>query len=331
MNRLFIIGIGRSGSTILAKTIGKHSRFKYTPEIPIYGFFYHWNKGKVNAKLHQQATHYLDWYQTLYQAHPWVLDEDGFQARLPIQHYDEYMNQLFLSFHENHPLKPEQQEVDWIIDKNPSYTLNIEAILSKNDGDKCIFMVRDPRDNVASRIKTKNQQNTRNDDLVMNALRWNRFNAVYFKLKSKFNERIMLVKYEDFIENSDLILKEISTFLNVEFEAGHQALALYSKDYVPYLDPSIQKKYSDLDQPLNNKAINQWKELLTTEQQHTVEGICQEIMLKFGYPTELKSKPMAWGYRLLESSYWLKEKIMFYTPPTLKLLRIKSLTRQLKS
>jgi hypothetical protein len=107
------------------------------------------------------------------------------------------------------------------------------------------------------------------------------------------------------------------------------ALASYSEAHIQELDASIQKKYADLAKPLNRNAIGQWKEILTAEQLSLIEGICGSLMQVFGYEiSKPRVKPIVLKYRILEFSYLLKEKILFYAPVKIKLSRIKSLTRK---
>ena len=328
MNRLFISGIGRSGSTLIAKMVATKAQVKYTPEIPIYGFFYYWNNGRFNPLLESQVSDYLKWYSQLYAEHPWHLDREALVAQVKTQSFDDYMNALSLAFFESNQAEI-VQNTDWIIDKNPSYTLFLNYILKKNTKDKCIFIVRDPRDNAASRIKTKNRQNTRNEHVAMHALRWKRFNAEYARLTRQFPDRVLLVKYESFIEHTDEELQKMSAFLNVSFQSSSIAMASYTDSHIQGLDASIQKKYADLAKPINRNAIGQWKEILSEEQLSLIEGICGPLMQAFGYEiSKPQAKPIVLKYRILEFCYWLKEKILFYTPVKIKLSRIKSLTRK---
>jgi hypothetical protein len=160
-------------------------------------------------------------------------------------------------------------------------------------------------------------------------LRWKRFNTEYARLIKQFPDRVLLVKYESFIEHTDEELQKISDFLNVPFQSSNMALASYTESHIQGLDASIQKKYSDLAKPLNRNAIGQWKEILTAEQLSLIEGICSPLMQAFGYEiSKPRVKPIVLKYRILEFSYWLKEKILFYAPVKIKLSRIKSLTRK---
>ena len=115
----------------------------------------------------------------------------------------------------------------------------------------------------------------------------------------------------------------------MSFQSSSIAMASYTDSHIQGLDASIQKKYADLAKPINRNAIGQWKEILTEEQLSLIEGICGPLMQAFSYEiSKPQAKPIVLKYRILEFCYWLKEKILFYTPVKIKLSRIKSLTRK---
>jgi len=323
LNRLFIIGIGRSGSTILSKTLGSHPDCKDNPEIPLFSFFYNALRNqRSNATTNRLVVRFIHAMKQRHSGHPWNIQTEEI-AKIPsgLDYFD-FMNELSSLFTTKPFNEKNTSRPLWIIDKNPVNTLHVHHFLKEYPQIKVVFLVRDPRANVASRMESQNLIHGRSNHWMLNALRWRRYNRYYRKLKKQFPGHIHLLRYEDFVLNPQQHMNELCDFLRI------QRVTLKSTSNLPTADfdlnsARLQKKYNDLNNPINPQAISRWEEILNRQTIESIEGFCKKEMESFGY-SQSSNNPMRipTKFHFLAVWYELKEKIIFLLPVSLKLRRL---------
>ncbi len=323
MNRLFIIGIGRSGSTILSKTLGSHPDCLDNPEIPLFSFFYKALRNqRSNAVTNGLIVRFIHAMKRRHPGHPWQI-QTAEVVKIPsgLDYFD-FMNELSTLFttesaSENNPRRPH-----WIIDKNPVNTLHVHHFLKEYPKTKAIFLVRDPRANVASRMQSQNLIHGRTNHWMLNALRWRSFNRYYYILKNKFPNQIHLLRYEDFALNPQQHLDELCDFLRIHHVTLESPNPI-SSAHIDQNTARLVKKYRDLNATINPQAISRWKEVLDQQTIEAIEDICKTEMDFFRYSRETRVKvPIPGKFRFLAHWYELKEKLIFSLPLSLKLKRL---------
>lgn len=323
MNRLFIIGIGRSGSTLLSKTLGSHPDCLDNPEIPIFSFFFNaLQNQRSNAKTNRLVIRFINAMKRRHQGHPWLIQTEEVAKISSGLDYFDYMNELATLFSTEFSSKNTQNRPEWIIDKNPVNTLHVHHFLKKYPQTKAILLVRDPRANVASRINSQNLIHGRTNHWMLNALRWRSYTRYYYSLMKQFPDQIHLLRYEDFVLNPQQHMDGLCDLLKIH------PIKLESPNPIPSVKVDLNtarlvKKYSDLNAPINPHAINRWKEVLDLQTIEAIEGICKSEMDFFSYSRESDvqtSIPMK--FRFLVRWYELKEKLIFSLPLSLKLNRL---------
>ncbi len=323
MNRLFIIGIGRSGSTLLSKTLGSHPDCLDNPEIPLFSFFYKAFRNKrSNSERNYLVVRYINSMKRRHPGHPWQIQTEEV-AKIPSGlDYFNFMNELSTLFTTESASKKNTQGPEWIIDKNPVNTLHVHHFLKEYPQTKAIFLVRDPRANVASRMQSQNLIHGRTNHWRVNILRWRGYNRYYNKLKDQFPHQIHLLRYEDFALNPQQHVDELCDFLRIH------RITLESPNPIPsaHIDQNaarLVKKYRDLNAPINTHAISRWSEILDQEIIEAIEDICKTEMDFFGYSRKTRVQvPIPIKFRFLVRCYNLKEKLIFSLPLSLKLKRL---------
>ncbi len=323
MNRLFIIGIGRSGSTLLSKTLGSHPDCIDNPEIPLFSFFYKaLRNNQFNSERNHLVVRFINAMKRRHPGHPWQIQPEEI-AQIPSElDYFSYMNQLSTLFTSDSRSKKHIQGTRWIIDKNPVNTFHVHQFLKEYPQTKAIFLVRDPRANVASRIQSVNSVHGRNNHWILNAIRWKRYNRHFHYLTRDYESQIYLLGYEQFVTHPQQTIDELCAFLGLSPMKIDEVATLNSNGHNE-ANARLNKKYVDLNQPINPRALEKWREVLTHRQQETIESICRYEMPNFGYECETHAKAyVPLTFQIIAFWYELKEKIVFSLPLSLKLKRL---------
>ena len=323
MNRLFIIGIGRSGSTLLSKTLGSHPDCLDNPEIPLFSFFYKvLRNNRFNSERNHLVVRFINAMKRRHPGHPWQIQPEEI-AQIPRElDYFSYMNQLSTLFTSDDTSEKNAQGPKWIIDKNPVNTLHAHHFLKEYPQTKAIFLVRDPRANVASRIQSVNSVHGRNNHWILNAIRWKRYNRRFHHLMRNYSSQIYLLRYEQFVTHPQQTIDELCAFLGLSPMKIDEVATLNSNGYNK-ANARLNKKYVDLNQPISPRAVEQWREVLDLRQQETIEFICRNEMHKFGYECETNATAyIPLTLQIIAFWYDLKEKLLFHLPLSLKLKRL---------
>jgi len=174
--------------------------------------------------------------------------------------------------------------VTYIGDKDPM-NVNYLSIIKKSFPEAYIIhIIRDPRDVVLSRMKSK----------------WGNRNSIFwhtseykFSIKkgrkegiSLFKNNYLEVRYEQLISSTENELKRICEFLNLSFEAGMMNHQLQAKSLLR--NDEMDWKSNVLD-PVDPGKIGKWKENISRKQLIVIEAILSNDFEKLGYKKSLDS------------------------------------------
>jgi uncharacterized short protein YbdD (DUF466 family) len=323
LNRLFIIGIGRSGSTILSKTLGSHPDCLDNPEIPLFSFFYKALRNqRSNSVTNRLIVRFIHAMKRRHPGHPWRIQTEEI-AKIPsgLDYFD-FMNELSTLFTTESASEKNTRRPHWIIDKNPVNTLHVHHFLKEYPHTRAVFLARDPRANIASRMQSQNLIHRRTNHWMLNALRWRSYNRYYYTLKNKFPDQIHLLRYEDFALNPQQHMDELCDFLRIHHVTLESPNPI-SSTHIDQNTARLVKKYRDLNATINPHAISRWKAVLDKQTIGAIEDICKTEMDFFRYSRETRVKvPIPGKFRFLAHWYELKEKLIFSLPLSLKLKRL---------
>jgi hypothetical protein len=333
----YIIGIGRSGTTLLSKLLNHHKNCLVTLESDFVIFFYHSFKHKTSFSSidYQLVVDYFDVYLKLNPSAYKYFQDSNLQQDLcnaNITSYQELINFIYLRFNFlNKPLN----DIKVIIDKKPSYSLHVDDLLKLNPNAKFIYLVRDYRANILSR---KQSIERRSPNIAFNAYRWLFFNKKISKFKQQYPKIILEITYEELVTNTSETIKKIVQFINLSnendelsfYDYAFHSVETNSKDEL--LNQRMKKTKEDLEKPIFKSRIDAWKEELTEKEIKLSEAICEDYAVNKGYSSimnlniidKFKLKLKVVG-ALLKAIYdYQKEFILIYLKAETKLNRIKS-------
>ena len=292
----FIVGAQRSGTTLLSKLLNNHPDIHCMPEANFFIFFLHAFKDKRSFSGSDIELIFEQIYlYSLY--HPWV----GWEFDLEKTREEFYRDftekqisyvELCKAIYEKFKVEGVGKEnASILLDKNPIYSLFTEKIKSSIPDAKFILMIRDYRAHVLSR---KQSVDFESPNIAFNALHWKLLNKIARKFQEENPDRVLAVKYEDLIQNKKNELNKICSFLNISADEDiFENSVKYKADTAGFDIPQnfkkrLDKKYTDLDKPINTDRMDSWKTELTKNEILLCDAICGNFAKPLGYKTHFE-------------------------------------------
>jgi hypothetical protein len=320
----FIVGIGRSGTTMLTNMLNSNPEVISTPENEFLLFTHSSFKNKdfsspknVDSFL---AVFEYDFNKVLsvWQPNPKVREEI---LNLKEKSYADVCKQVYL----NYPFSnKDNQAVKCIVDKNPVYSLYIDKISEIYPKAKYIVIVRDFRDNVLSRRKYSSPGSS-----VYNlAVTWNYFYDSVFHSINKNNLDHYILRYEDLVTSPEATLRKLCSFMGVNYTPDMLAFQSMSKKLKEHVketrNEEIYKKisgmHSNLDKAVNSDRVNSFETELSKKEIEIIDYICYKYAQKFNYKTGNKTVSATDKFRILISEIFVRTfyriKQVYYSIPT---------------
>lgn len=268
-NVIFIVGVGRSGTSLLQSFLNAHPDIAFTPETQFVRKYL--AKAGLKAKIEvNPKSFFID-----------LLNQDKEFARAStspetivadgkVSVVDTY--QTFLDTYTSVKNK------NIAGDKDPRNLDLIKTLYQYFPQGKVIHIIRDPRDVVASRMKADWSSKT---PFLLHPMMYNaQFHRGRRIGKQYYGDNYFEIKYETLISDPESPLKAICAFLGVNFEPGMLNFAESSKELVS--ESEMQWKKETLG-PLLSKNSGKWRKTLTPNQIYYVQTLCSEVLQEFGY------------------------------------------------
>lgn len=329
----FIVGIGRSGTTLLMSMLNAHPQLQGTPEVNFFNFFYHsWkDKSSFTEEDRQDLNRYLNGFKNRDQSSGFTWDSAAFEKNLGDIKEPGFIK-IYQAFYNSFLYNDRVKDVTHNFDKNPINTLFLEEIIKASPGSKFIYLIRDPRANYLSR---KEKHKKRPANIYLDTQRWKIYNEKGWEVVRKYPEKFYILKYEDLVREPEAKLRQLGVFFGFPFDekalAFHENVKEVSLKKIAStsdnLDPKLVSKYEKLSKPVNTNRLDVWKEKLSAKEIDICSMICGPTANHFGYDVEIKktevnSVAYLKGLALAKMDYY-KNRLLFYTPLKLKLSRVK--------
>jgi len=275
----FIVGCGRSGTTLLQSLINSHPNIVATPEcmfiVSLYPSF-----GKIRNWRERDILHFVDALHLLRIFTLWPLDRNELTKKLlSVIVVADYPLLCKMVYYE---MRKDKEKVLVLIDKNPLHSIFLKKIIHIFPEAKFIHLIRDPRDNVNSNIKRFNKKNT-----FFLARKWVGFNTRIENMKRKTPDKFFTILYEDMVIHTENIFKLLCEYLGVAYYNSmmeHQFLErLQAYEGFNYYERA-KKIHQNLLQPINATNIGKWKNELSEYDRTITEIITADFAVKhYGY------------------------------------------------
>ena len=272
---VFIIGSGRSGTTLLRTILNNHPDIIIPPET--FGF----RNGLIKFKCLQHlpwnilAERVINTYEGGKEFFLWEinLNEVYEKAKILDNNNRSLADLIHLIFHGYLNAKDPSAKI-WG-DKTPLNTFYLDWVYKTFPKAKFINMIRDGRDVVSSLIKAK-LTNVRNG-----CLRWNLAinNSQYFQSKIDSNQ-FLNIYYENLVTDPNRTVNSICNFLNIPFE---EKLLKNSKNISSMHEVKYYEHFKNLLNPINNNSIGNWEKYLSAIEQKLVNKLLAKNLKELGY------------------------------------------------
>lgn len=290
---LFVTGASRSGTTLTAQLLGRHSQIAKLREMQFFGEFWDPRKGEtmLSTARRQRAVEML-----FDRQHRGIVVADGrtdhsrahrFLKTLPadICAADLFAATVYyFATSEGKSIACEQ---------TPRNIFYAAALLERFPNARVIHLLRDPRGVMASQkyrwrvhslasspvASARQQLRTRvNYHPYTVTQLWT--SATRAALQLSEHPRFMLVKFEDLLEKPENVLRNISDFAEVDFEPRMLEVAHTNSSHVrPRIGEASGATF-------DRATIDRWRTTLTMDERAIARARCGALMRAAGYPDD---------------------------------------------
>ena len=260
----FIIGAGRSGTTLLRLILAGHSRLHIPPEtwflqplvraLPL--------RGALAAEEQERAIAIM----VRHERWPDLGVGEGElrreAARLPQPGLADVISTMYR-------LLRERSGKLRIGDKTPHYFAIVPELLTLYPSAKFVHLVRDGRDVAISWVDAG----------------WERYYEPGFEWPRaiatlrRYPDNMLVVHYEDLVRSAEATVRRICMFLGEEFEAG----MLDWRDRTKQVAERDRHLHARLTQPLSPDAVAAWRTRLTAMECFAIEACLHRELVAAGY------------------------------------------------
>lgn len=264
----FIVGCGRSGTSLLRSLLNRHPRVA----IPLESLF-------IVDYLRVASDFPLEQLKAMLVQEPEVR-EWGLKVSLSDLEDCPTIIECITRLHE---LYASQFGADVWGQKTPRLVRYLDLLESRFPTARIIHLIRDPRAVVNSLIRS----DVHRSDAYHASLRW--MNDVQHGLDSEVRcqEMILRLRYADLVTQPDQALSQVLAFIGLpedripKDEQAGEGQEEYSEFYTNI--------HANLDRHPTPAFVDKWRKELSSEDQEVVEAICGPLMIELGFEPELTS------------------------------------------
>jgi len=263
----FIVGCGRSGTTLLKSMLDAHPGIYLPPETFFFSTIRQRFPGGEKASIESKL---------LYVAQRWWIRDAGIQEQDLQRELSAFANpgwkELFLATMAA-LIADAQKQVVAVGEKTPAHISSALELLDEYPDCRIIQIVRDPRGVLSSYRGVKVGTNQ-----AAGVIReWRRAWEKHQQLEG--HPRYLQLRYEDLIRDAESELRKVCAILAVPFDPA--MLAFHARTDTGFA--AEQAHHSSTLKPLFHSSLEAWKAKLSARQIALVETHLAEGMAAFGY------------------------------------------------
>jgi hypothetical protein len=274
----FIVGSGRSGSTLLRVIMASHSRLSIPPET--------WYLLRLpdtlsfDRPLTPEETHQVIRIMTNHYRWPDMkLDAQEFRRKV-LERHNPFLRDVVEIVYRAHLER--DRKVRWG-DKTPGYIEIVPRLAKLFPGARFIHFIRDGRD-VAKSFQDKGWYGRW---LHANAREW--IEAMDFSerwARSDVSNQILDVHYEDLVLDTEKTVRRICNFLGEEFEPQMLLWQKKADQLVPAREAHIHEKLKQMPDAAN---VHRWKREMSAREIFVAEAFMGDQLRARGYELHFRS------------------------------------------
>jgi hypothetical protein len=273
----FIIGVHRSGTTLLRYMLSSHSRLYVPPESDFIPYFFlrhptaELSKQRVADLLHTVFTRYR--FVEEWQGEP--PDPERFFSRMPERTAAAFLDELYRQY-------ARQNGAERWGDKTPIYASYIDLIHGIYPEAQFIHIIRDARDAVLSMLD-KYEREEFHVDIFFAARNWvRRIRKAQASGRRLGPNLYYELRYEDLVHKPEQELRAVCEFLGESFEPDMlQSHHLARERIAP--DSHF---FDNVRNPVSKQRMGRWQSKMSPEDQRLVQLLAGGLMAELGYELE---------------------------------------------
>jgi hypothetical protein len=303
---LFLVGRGRSGTTLLKAMLDAHPAVCVAPEALFVMNAHHryargvWDPARVEAFARDI------WLER--KLRTWDLDPAAVTERLRAVEPPSFPV-LCRAVYEEYARSQGKPAPVWVGDKNPHHALLVRELMASFPEARFVHIVRDYRDNILS------YQGVRFDLQSTGALayRWRRYNEEVLAAARDAPERFLRLRYEDLAAEPKPSLERVCGFLGIPYDPAMLRFHEAHRD-------EAREWHAGLSAPVDAARVARWREAMPPRKVAVAERVCGALGERLGYPASGPkggAAAAAWGIGLGAAAVAL-ERALFTFPMGLR-------------
>jgi len=276
----FIVGCGRSGSSLLRALLNRHEAIA----IPLESLF-------IIDYLRVSKRIDLTQLKAMLVNEP-EIREWGLELTLKDIEGSQTIEQAIEVIHELYA--ETRGKTSWG-QKTPRFVRHSELLHRHFPQARFVHLIRDPRAVVNSLIHS----DVHRSNAYHGSLRWRRDVDLGLTFTELHSDRAITVYYEDLVQDPEITLRTILEFLGLPF---HQEILGRQEQGAQEYSNFYSNIHAQLNRNVSTEFVDKWKNQLTTAEVEAVEAICGELMTRLGYDPIFAQARLPDGYRRLKQA-----------------------------
>ena len=312
---IFIVGVHRSGTTLLRYMLGSHSRIYIPPESDFIPYFFLRDPvGELDDKQVARILH------TIFERYRFVKEWKGnppdparFSRSLPDRTPASFLDSLYGAY-------ADQYGAERWGDKTPIYASYIDLIHEIFPKAQFLHIIRDGRDAALSMLD-KYERDEFHVDIFFAARNWVRrirsAQAAGARIGPKLYHEL---RYESLIDDPARELRAICAFLGESYEPEMIDYHRTARERIP----ANSHFFSNVRNPLSRQRVGRWQQEMELADQRVVQYVAGKLLAELGYtladlgpmsmPELARLAALAIKYATLQSGRRVLQALGLYPP-----------------
>lgn len=268
---VFIVGMPRSGTTLVRVLLNAHPDIAIAPETH---FYTRCGVALEAGESPQRAWKCLE-QQPGFQSMDFTCDEiDRIRSRLSEASHPKSVLEAVGTVY------AEREGAEAWGEKTPDHLAHAARILHEFPGAVVLAMIRDPRDVCLSLAGLPWNRDT----LVESAWKWRRYQQLLQRYRASFKDRVYTVRYEDVLEAPSQALKDILDWLDAHnSESTVQSMLQFYERRDPGVDSDREPWKEKTRRPIDSTNREKWRTQMAPAHQWVVQRIAGPLLEECGY------------------------------------------------
>ena len=270
---IFVVGAGRSGTTLLQLMLNAHPDIAIAGELGFFDEILLLREEVPDLETHERIDRLFALLPRLARYQYLTEVEEIFpsvQARLKADPAPSY-EKLYRFLLEGYGSLRGARRFG---EKTPSNIRHLEALASIFPSCKMVHVVRDPRANVASRLKMPMMST----DVLTNAIKWNIDTYYATSFAQGHRQNFCEINYEKLVADPTSTLQDICVFLGEPYD---DRMLEYHRSSRSYIKDEPWK--AGTERPVYRSSLETWRNELSEEQIYLIECVTARQMARYGY------------------------------------------------